>query len=153
MDWEYPGQRAEDNVYRPVDKDNFTLMLKEIREHLDQIGVETGGRQYLLTIATGNPAYYPWVADDNPESGNGFEAARAYASGRVSLGEAKSLAKAKLDILGPGVSVTVVKKANKDHVVDVVMPMKNAALGDVFGLFSNRGFKISVVMPDQKFNE
>ena len=32
-----------------------------------------------LTIATGNPAYYPWVMDDNPESGQGFEAAVAYA--------------------------------------------------------------------------
>lgn len=32
-----------------------------------------------LTIATGNPAYYPWVMDDAPESGEGFEAAVAYA--------------------------------------------------------------------------
>jgi len=32
-----------------------------------------------LTIATGNPAYYPWVLDDDPESGEGFEAAVAYA--------------------------------------------------------------------------
>ena len=32
-----------------------------------------------LTIATGQPAYYPWVIDDKPESGQGFEAAVAYA--------------------------------------------------------------------------
>ncbi len=32
-----------------------------------------------LTIATGNPAYFPWVIDDDPASGNGFEAAVAYA--------------------------------------------------------------------------
>lgn len=32
-----------------------------------------------LTVATGNPAYYPWVMDDNPESKAGFEAAVAYA--------------------------------------------------------------------------
>lgn len=32
-----------------------------------------------LTIATGNPAYYPWVMDDAPENGEGFEAAVAYA--------------------------------------------------------------------------
>ncbi len=32
-----------------------------------------------LTIATGNPAYYPWVIDDAPEAGKGFEAAVAYA--------------------------------------------------------------------------
>ncbi len=33
----------------------------------------------VLTIATGNPAYYPWVLDDKPESGNGYESAVAYA--------------------------------------------------------------------------
>jgi polar amino acid transport system substrate-binding protein len=32
-----------------------------------------------LTIATGEPAFYPWVIDDAPESGEGFEAAVAYA--------------------------------------------------------------------------
>ncbi len=32
-----------------------------------------------LTIATGNPAYYPWVLNDAPEAGEGFEAAVAYA--------------------------------------------------------------------------
>lgn len=32
-----------------------------------------------FTIATGNPAYFPWVMDDAPESGKGFEAAVAYA--------------------------------------------------------------------------
>jgi len=33
----------------------------------------------VLTIATGNPAFYPWVLNDAPESGEGFEAAVAYA--------------------------------------------------------------------------
>ena len=32
-----------------------------------------------LTIATGDPAYSPWVLNDKPESGEGFEAAVAYA--------------------------------------------------------------------------
>ena len=32
-----------------------------------------------LTIATGEPAYYPWIIDDKPESGAGFEGAVAYA--------------------------------------------------------------------------
>ena len=32
-----------------------------------------------ITIATGEPAYYPWVLDDAPESGEGFESAVAYA--------------------------------------------------------------------------
>ncbi|SPH23328.1 L-cystine-binding protein FliY [Defluviimonas aquaemixtae] len=32
----------------------------------------------VLTIATGNPAYFPWVIDDDPAGGKGFEAAVAY---------------------------------------------------------------------------
>lgn len=32
-----------------------------------------------LTVATGNPAYSPWVENDDPASGKGFEAAVAYA--------------------------------------------------------------------------
>ena len=32
-----------------------------------------------LTIATGDPAYEPWVLNDDPESGEGYEAAVAYA--------------------------------------------------------------------------
>lgn len=39
-------------------------------------GYVTAGK---LTIATGQPAYYPWVIDDKPESGQGFESAIAYA--------------------------------------------------------------------------
>lgn len=43
-----------------------------------QTGLETvtDGK---LTIATGQPAYSPWVENDAPESGEGFEAAVAYA--------------------------------------------------------------------------
>ncbi|NCZ93475.1 MAG: amino acid ABC transporter substrate-binding protein, partial [Actinobacteria bacterium] len=33
----------------------------------------------ILTIGTGSPAYSPWVENDAPESGEGFEAAVAYA--------------------------------------------------------------------------
>ncbi len=32
-----------------------------------------------LTVATGTPAFSPWVIDDKPETGKGFEAAVAYA--------------------------------------------------------------------------
>ena len=44
-------------------------------EKADLATIESG----MLTIATGEPAYYPWVLDDAPESGQGFEAAVAYA--------------------------------------------------------------------------
>ncbi|CAB4333025.1 unannotated protein [freshwater metagenome] len=42
----------------------------------DSLATLTTGK---LVIATGEPAYYPWVIDDAPESGAGFEAAVAYA--------------------------------------------------------------------------
>jgi polar amino acid transport system substrate-binding protein len=32
-----------------------------------------------ITVGTGEPAYYPYVIDDKPESGQGFESAVAYA--------------------------------------------------------------------------
>lgn len=57
LDWEYPGQRAEDNDFRPSDKDNFTLLLKDIREALDVQG-EKDNTHYLLTIATGADQQY-----------------------------------------------------------------------------------------------
>lgn len=33
----------------------------------------------VLTVATGEPAFFPWVIDDDPTTGEGFEAAVAYA--------------------------------------------------------------------------
>lgn len=44
-----------------------------------------------LTIATGNPAYYPWVMDNAPESGNGFEPAVAFAMAREMGFEAENV--------------------------------------------------------------
>ena len=42
----------------------------------------------VLTIATGNPAYYPWVMNDAHESKEGFEAAVAYAiAGEMGFGD------------------------------------------------------------------
>lgn len=35
-----------------------------------------------LVVATGQPAYEPWVVDDKPETGEGFEAAVAYAAAK-----------------------------------------------------------------------
>ncbi|AUC83824.1 chitinase [Polaribacter sp. ALD11] len=57
LDWEYPGQRGEDNPFRPSDKDNFTLLLAEIRKALDVEG-NKNNTYYLLTIATGADETY-----------------------------------------------------------------------------------------------
>ncbi|MDY7395453.1 glycoside hydrolase family 18 protein [Aureibaculum sp. 2210JD6-5] len=54
LDWEYPGQIGDNNTFRPEDKENFTAILKLIREKLEALKPNT----YLLTIATGaNQAY------------------------------------------------------------------------------------------------
>ncbi len=50
IDWEYPGMKGEDNVFRPEDKENFTLMFKALREGLDGLKRQTG-KEYLVTTA------------------------------------------------------------------------------------------------------
>jgi len=57
LDWEYPGQLGEDNVFRPEDKQNFTLLLAEIRRQLDELGSKSD-IHYLLTIASGADKSY-----------------------------------------------------------------------------------------------
>jgi chitinase len=52
IDWEYPGQRGDNNKFRPEDKQNFTLMFIEIRKELDKLTAETG-KKYLITAALG----------------------------------------------------------------------------------------------------
>ena len=50
IDWEYPGMKGEDNVFRAEDKENFTLMFKAIREELDKLSSRTG-KSYQVTTA------------------------------------------------------------------------------------------------------
>ena len=50
IDWEYPGFKGEDNVFRTEDRKNFTLMFKVLREELDKLSEKTG-KKYLLTTA------------------------------------------------------------------------------------------------------
>ena len=68
LDWEYPGQRGEDNDFRPSDKDNFTLLIAEIRNQLENAGT-TDNTHYLLTIATGADQTYV----DNTDLGKAHE--------------------------------------------------------------------------------
>lgn len=59
LDWEYPNQSGAGNIHRPEDVQNFTLMLKAVREELDLMAEKEGkGKHYLLTIATGADADY-----------------------------------------------------------------------------------------------
>lgn len=52
LDWEYPTQPAGETKARPEDKENFTLVLKLIREKLNALGLEQN-KYYELTIAAG----------------------------------------------------------------------------------------------------
>jgi chitinase len=57
LDWEYPCYSVAGIASSPSDKDNFTLMLKELRTGLDRQG-QSDGRHYRLTIAAGADQYY-----------------------------------------------------------------------------------------------
>jgi GH18 family chitinase len=54
LDWEYPVSGGlETNVYRPQDKQNYVLLVKEIRRQLDALEAADGvDKHYLLTIAS-----------------------------------------------------------------------------------------------------
>ena len=95
-----------------------------------------------LTIATGNPAYFPWVLDDAPESGQGFEAAVAYAvAGEMGFEkEAVTWVRSSFDeAIQPGAknfdfniqqySIT----AERDKVVDFSLPYYTAAMAVLAG--------------------
>lgn len=52
IDWEYPGQVGAGNHFRPEDKQNYTLILKELRQRFDQEEKKLHRKLYL-TIAAG----------------------------------------------------------------------------------------------------
>jgi chitinase len=52
VDWEYPGDAGAGNKFRAEDKQNFTLLLKELRERMTQESKAMHRRLYL-TIAAG----------------------------------------------------------------------------------------------------
>jgi len=57
LDWEYPCYGEAEIASNPDDKVNFTLLLKTMREALDEKGRQDN-RHYLLTIAAGADQYY-----------------------------------------------------------------------------------------------
>jgi GH18 family chitinase len=50
IDWEYPG--VVERFGKPYDKQNFTLLLRGVKEQLDSLSAKTG-QTYLLTAAFG----------------------------------------------------------------------------------------------------
>jgi chitinase len=67
LDWEYPGQPGPGIKYRPEDKENFTYLLKAVREQLDALSNERGRRgtdRYTLTIASAAGDYFKYTEMD-----------------------------------------------------------------------------------------
>lgn len=61
LDWEYPGQGVAGIKYRAADKQNFTLLLKTLRQQLDAESAargRSGSDRYLLTIASADREYF-----------------------------------------------------------------------------------------------
>jgi len=57
IDWEYPGLRGAGNPYKPEDKENFTALMRELREAMDATG-----KNLVLTFASaGWERYYEHV--------------------------------------------------------------------------------------------
>jgi chitinase len=52
IDWEYPGMIGAGNKFRPEDKQNYTLVLAELRRQFDREAKKLH-RRLFLTIATG----------------------------------------------------------------------------------------------------
>jgi len=67
------GSDADETVDAGTDGEEASGELDCSVENLDLFA--DGG----LTIATGEPVFPPWMLDDNPSSGEGFESAAAYA--------------------------------------------------------------------------
>jgi chitinase len=60
IDWEYPAMPGDSgNVFRPEDKQNFTLMFEAIRKELDILEKEDGKKKLLTTAVAGWEEFIP----------------------------------------------------------------------------------------------
>ena len=58
IDWEYPGQTGDNNRFRPEDKQNYTLLLKELRARFDVEGKAMHRHLYLTIAAAGTGDWF-----------------------------------------------------------------------------------------------
>ncbi len=52
IDWEFPGLKGDNNKFRPEDKENYTILFRNLREGLDSLG-KVKGKKYYVTTAVG----------------------------------------------------------------------------------------------------
>ncbi|HEV2132885.1 MAG TPA: glycoside hydrolase family 18 protein [Terracidiphilus sp.] len=68
VDWEYPDQSGAGNVHRREDKQNFTLLLKALREQFDAAGKTLHRRLYLTIAAEASDEYLQKTEMDKVQS-------------------------------------------------------------------------------------
>ena len=129
LDWEYPGQLGDNNKFRPEDKENFTAILKLLREKLNVIS--TNNNQYLLTIATGaNQQYLNHVNMEEAHKYLDFINIMTYdffTGGSNRTGHHANLYKSGFDN-GEG---TIASKAVEEH-INAGIPIEKIVLGVPF---------------------
>ena len=52
IDWEYPGMKGDNNVYRPQDRKGYTNLFRHLRQKLDALALQTH-KKYFVTTAIG----------------------------------------------------------------------------------------------------
>jgi len=57
IDWEYPGMMGDSNVYRPEDKEHYTLLFKDLRFLFDSVA-KIDNKKYFVTTAVGGSTAY-----------------------------------------------------------------------------------------------
>jgi chitinase len=57
IDWEYPGMMGDSNIYRPEDKQHYTLLFKDLRQGLDSLNYITHIKYYVTTAVGGSQDY------------------------------------------------------------------------------------------------
>jgi chitinase len=57
IDWEYPGMIGDSNVYRPEDKEHYTLLFRYLREGLDSLNKITDDKYFITTAVGGSQDY------------------------------------------------------------------------------------------------
>ncbi len=57
VDWEYPGQAGAGHAHRAEDKQNFTLLLEDLRKRFTQEEMASGHRLYLTIAAEASDDY------------------------------------------------------------------------------------------------
>lgn len=124
-----------------------------------------------LTIGTGNPAYEPWVVGDKPESGEGYEAAVAYAVAeqlgfakedvvwvRTTFDEAIAPGPKNFDFNLQQYSITDERKANVDfsspyyETTQTVITVKGSKAAGAKSIADLKGFAIGAATGTTSFD-